>query len=342
MKRLHFIAVLALIALPATATDFAGHHLLIPITGRTPGLNGSQWRTDLVVTNAARQGEPVSVQIFLIVDGQVTSPVVATLWPRESRVLADVISSSFGKQQGTGLVLITTSEPDAKITARARIYNAGSERGQYGQTVPAMPLTKLSREAVLTGLSGVNGNRTNVGIANPGDKPAGVTISIYDVDGEFSGSFSTEVGAYQVLRLNDVFSHFQTGPLDGATIQVRSSHGVYPYASIVRSDSGDADFVGGVATEIDHSNDIVQPQCFPAATLSLAALPALGYSIIYKPGVEPYSTTSELESKHVFEAKSVYAFGMFYVETLTQAQIAALRCESSIRVVEQNGYVPLS
>ena len=37
MKRILFIVLLAVIAVPAAATDFAGHHLLIPIAGRTSG-----------------------------------------------------------------------------------------------------------------------------------------------------------------------------------------------------------------------------------------------------------------------------------------------------------------
>lgn len=341
MKRILLLAAVALFAFNAAATDFTSHHLLVPIAGRTPGAFGSQWKTDLVVTNAARTGEPVSVQVFFIQDGQLSQPMVANLWPRQSANMTDAIRGAFGKEQATGIILITSSEPDAKLTARARIYNTGSAGGEYGQTVQAMPLTKLSKSAVLTSLSGVNGNRTTVGIANPDATKAGVSISLFDREGEFRGSFTTEVGPYSVLRLNDVFSHFQSGPLDGATIQVNSSHGVYPYASIVRNDSGDGDFVAGAATEIDDAHNLVAPQCTAPAQLALAALPAVGYSIIYRPGVDPYSTTTTLESRHNFTAKNVYQFGVFYTEQLTQSQIAALRCEPTIRVVEQNGYVPV-
>jgi hypothetical protein len=340
MKRILLFAIVALFAAKATATDFTSHHLLVPIAGRTAGVLGTEWKTDLVVTNAKRNGEPVSVQIFFIDEGYINQPVVANLWPRQSANLVDVIGGTFGKQTATGLFLITTNEPDAQLTARARIYNTTAS-GQYGQTVQAIPLTKLSKSAVLTGLSGVDGKRTNVGIANPADVAANVSISLFDVNGDFHGSFTTAVGAYSVLRLNDVFSYFQAGPLDGATIQINSSHGVYPYASVVRRDTGDADFVAGAATEIDHTNDLVTPPCSSPATLSLAALPAGGYSVIYKPGIDPFVFTPILEGRHNFTAKHVYQFGVFYAEKLTQAQIAALRCESSIRVVEQNGYVPV-
>lgn len=341
MKRIALFAILALFAAKAAATEFASHHLLIPVAGRTAGAFGSQWKTDLVVTNAARTGEPVSAQIFFIENGTLSQPVVANLWPRQSANMTDAIRATFGKEQATGLILITTNEPDAKLIARARIYNTGSGNGQYGQTVQAMPLTKLSKDAVLTGLSGVNGNRTNVGIANPDMNPVGVSISIYNAGGDFSGSFATEVAAFSVLTLNDVFSHFQTGPLSDATVVVRSQRGVYAYASIVRNDSGDADFVAGAASEIDESKTVARPQCADPATLSLAALPAGGFSVIYRPGVDPWSTTAVLEARHNFKAKNVYNFGVFYAESLTAQQVAALRCESSIRVVEENGLFPV-
>lgn len=340
---LSFLSFLSLLtALPAKATDFAGSHLLIPIAGRTAGVNGSQWTTDLVVTNAARTGEPETVEIYFLVDGQITNPVLATLRPRQSAVLNDVIGTAFRKAQATGIILISTRTAGAKLTARARIYNTGSAAGQYGQTVQAMPFTQLSKDAYLTGLSGTGGNRTNVGIANPSDTQILLTVSLFDEEGELRGSFTPAVAPYSVLQLNDVFSHFQTGPLHGATIQVRSSGGVHAYASIVRNDSGDADFVTGTGVEIDDAGRIVAPQCASPATLSLAPLPGEGWTVIFKPGVDPFATTAALETKYGFTAKAVYHFGGFFSVGFSPGAIAALRCEPSIRVVEQNGYIPVN
>ena len=340
-KRLLFLAIVGFVALPACATDFASHHLLIPAAGRTPGAFGSAWRTDLVLTNANRRSEPLTAELYLVVDGVLTPPVVTLLNPLQTVVIPDAIKTAFGREEAQGLILIAVRDPDAKLTARARVYNVGSAHGQYGQTIPAMPLTKLSKEAYLPGLSGVDGNRTNVGIANPDSTPADVFISIFDVEGSFSGGFSTSVAPYSVLRLNDVFSHFQTGPLDGAMIKVRSSHGVYPYASIVRNDSGDADFVVATGTEIDESDVVAAPQCASPATLSLAALPADGWTVIFKPGVNPFVTTPSLEARHGFVAERIYQFGGFHTRYLTQKMIAAMRCEDTVRVIEQNGFVPL-
>lgn len=344
MKRLLSLSLLILllaIALPAQATDFAGSQLVIPIAGRTAGAHGSQWQTDLVVTNAARNGEPESVEIYFLVDGQLSHPVLTRLGPRQSMVVNDAVAALWGKQQASGIILISTRTAGAKITARARIYNIGSAAGQYGQTVQAMPFTQLSRDAYLPGLSGTEGNRTNVGIANPSDKEVLLTISLFDREGELRGSFTPAVAPYSVLQLNDVFSHFQAGPLHGATVEVKSSGGVYAYASIVRSDSGDADFVTGTGTVIDDTHRIVTPQCQSPAALSLAALPGMGWTVLFKSNVDPFITTDALETKYGFTAKSVWQFGGFFSEGFSPEVVAALRCERSVRIVEQNGYVPI-
>ena len=340
MKRLLSLAVLALLATGAFASDFASHHLLVPIAGRTAGAFGTQWKTDLVVANAARNGEPLTAEVYLIVEGRLTPPVALTLRPLQSFVMTDVIRGVFGRDNAFGIILIAVREPDAKLTARARVYNTTAS-GQYGQTVQALPLTKLSKEAVLPGLSGIQGNRTNVGISNPDAAEALVTISLYDSAGEFRGSFTTAVAPYSLLRLNDVFSHFQAGPLDGAMIRVQSSKGVYAFASIVRNDTGDADFVTATATELDESQAVVPPQCESPSTLSLAALPSVGWTVLYKPGIDPFTSTPELEARHGFDAEHIYLFGGFYTRALTPAKIAALRCEGDVRVVEQNALVPI-
>lgn len=343
MKRLVLISLLlGSVALDAGATDLTSSHLLIPIAGRTAGLGGSQWKTDLVVTNASRTGEPETVQIFFIENGSISQPVTALLQPRQTATMVDAIRGAFGKEQATGIILISTRTAEAKITARARIYNTGSAAGQYGQTVPAIPLAKLSKEAFIPGLSGIQGNRTNVGISNPDDTTALAAISIYDSNGEFRGGFGREIAPYSVLQLNDVFSHFdELGPLDGATVQVRSSGGVYAWASIVRNDTGDADFVIGAGTEIDTTHRVVAPQCAAPATLSLGPLPAEGWTVIFKQNVDPFVTTAALEAKYGFTAQQVFNFGGFSALGFSPEAIAALRCETTVRVIEQNSYVPV-
>ncbi|HEX2120414.1 MAG TPA: hypothetical protein VHL59_02130, partial [Thermoanaerobaculia bacterium] len=86
-KILILLALIAAVAAPAAATDFAGPNVVVPVVGRTAGAFGSQWRTDLVVMNAARTGNPLPVLITFVRNDGVEQQLHATLAPRESRVL---------------------------------------------------------------------------------------------------------------------------------------------------------------------------------------------------------------------------------------------------------------
>lgn len=251
MKTLILLTLIASVAAPAAATDFAAPNVVIPIVGRTAGAFGSQWQTDLVVMNAARTGNPQPVVITFIRNDGVEQQLEETLAPRESLVLKDVVKDTFGLDSATGIVRVAASDAGAKIAARARIYNTGSVAGQYGQIVHGMPATKLSREAYLPGLSAAEGNRVNVGVANPADATVAVFVSLYDESGEFHGAFGITVAPRSVRQINNIFQEFDDAPLDRGTIQITSTHGVYAYASIVRNDTGDADFITATAAKLD-------------------------------------------------------------------------------------------
>lgn len=244
------IIVAALLSLPAMGNEATGTELLVPVAARAAGAYGSQWRTDLTVTNTASLStEPVMVRlVFNGTDGRIDE-VAVPIAPHESFAARDVVRELFGAEAGVGTIRILTDEAHTRLTARARVYNTGSGQGEYGQTVPALSTTGLGLVTLLPGLSAMNGNRTNIGIANPSDQPVDLFLSLFDQSGEFRSGFSTVIAPRGLLLFNDAFSHFSVGVLENAMIQVSSTRGVYAYASIVRADSGDADFVAGIAIE---------------------------------------------------------------------------------------------
>ena len=340
MIRFVFPLLVSLVSLNVSATDFAGPNVLVPIAGRTPGALGSNWRTDLVITNVSRTKPVEAFVVFVLPDAQ-EQILQATIEPRASVILKDVVKATFGQETASGMIRVASTDPAALLTARARIYNTGSAQGEYGQTAQGMPMTKLARQAYLPGLSGVDGNRTNVGIANPTERTADVFLSIYQSDGESRGGFSTQIPPHTVRLFNDIFGYFQAGPLDGATLQVTSSEGVYPYASIVRNDTGDADFVTATGVEISSTDVIITPSCTAPAPIRLAVIPSPGWIVGLKEGFDPAQTSAVLAARYGFTVKNVYQFGAFFSEDMSATAIAALRCEMSVSYVEQNGRLPL-
>lgn len=227
-----------------TSAALAGE-LFIPATFRGPGAHDSQWRTEIAVSNLSRDVQVGSVLTTLTLHRQNAAPVSVTfpLAPREVLDVRDALHSWFGVTEGGGIVQVTWDETNARIAARARIYNV-TDTGEFGQGVPSVRADLLSSEHYLFGLSGVDGNRTNIGVSNPHGRAVVVWIGLYDTAGLERGGFVTEIPARSYRQFNDIFSHFQTGPLDAAMVRVSGVNGTaYPYASVVRNDTGDPTFI---------------------------------------------------------------------------------------------------
>ncbi|HYC92457.1 MAG TPA: hypothetical protein VEO54_24840 [Thermoanaerobaculia bacterium] len=240
MKR----SALLLLSLLLTTTAFAGE-VLIPAVYRGAGANDTRWRSEIVVSNVSHNlTAPTWTTITFHGDNGQTKEVRMPLSPKEVIALPDALAAWFDVESGGGIVRVTWDDaPNVRIIARARIYNVG-QHGEYGQSVPGVDTGRLVSEHFLPGLSGVDGNRTNVGVSNPGTQPTIVWLELIDTSGESRGAFATSIPARSYRQFNDIFSHFQAGPLNAAMIRVVSSETVvYAYASIVRNDTGDATFV---------------------------------------------------------------------------------------------------
>lgn len=236
---------IALAALLLLASSALAGEVLIPAVYRGAGLNGTLWRTEIVVSNVTTNPVllPVPTTVSFHRDNGETIEVHIPLSQMEVLAIPDAVHDWFSVENGGGIVRITWDVPNARIAARARIYNVG-EHGEYGQSVPGMETSKLVTEHFLPGLTGIDGNRTNVGVSNPYDTETLIWIELFDTSGLSRGSFATAVAPRSYRQFNDIFSHFQAGPLNASMVRVRSmSTPVYAYASIVRNDTGDATFV---------------------------------------------------------------------------------------------------
>lgn len=232
-----------LLTLTLTASAFGGE-IFIPATIRANGANGSVWRTEMSIANISTH-TPVPVQTTITLHREDAEPLSITMPLSKFEVISvsDALYDWFELEDASGIIRVTWDDANARIGANARIYNIGSG-GEYGQGVPAVNVGQLLSEVFLPGLSGVNGNRTNVGISNPHDLHAMVWVELIDTAGNSRGSFTTSVAPRAFLQLNDIFSRFQAGPLHGAMVRVTGVNAtIYAYASVVRNDTGDATFI---------------------------------------------------------------------------------------------------
>ena len=343
MKRIVLLSLaLFAIATPALA-DAGGANLIIPIAGRTPGALGSDWYTDLVITNLRPTDANVFVTFYPTNGSRMFTSLSIRGW--STLELRDVVATTFDRD-GVGMLRVDTSTPNARLTARAYIYNRGGNAGEFGQAIAAVPADSLQREHFISGVTRDEFRRTNVGIANPWPTEAPVLVTLLDPNGLELTTLTPRVAPQSLLLINDVFREFGMVPEGLSSIRVTSTNGsgVYPYASVVRSDTGDAIFVGGSGVDVRTSGNTTL--CSDPAVLVLAngRQSAGDWIVIFDRNVvtDPNYVRAVLPARHGFVIKYFYEHGFLgFSADLTPQQIAALRCEAGALSVEENVIVPI-
>jgi len=249
MRRMIWGLLLALSAAApnASALRIEDTTVVIPVIGRFAGLPPSIWRTDLFIANPYSPVATVTANFY--VTGGAMQQKTLTIQPFSTLSLPDVVLNTFGLTTAAGELELSCP---SGIEARARIYNAGSSVGEFAQAIPGIGKVHLGIESFVYGLSGINGNRCNVGVANPNDTAVSLQIEIRD------GNANTlyirsgiSLGPHQYLQYNDVFSTLGLTPQDNVTVYFTTAETpIYGFASIVRNDSGDPIFLFGTGPNV--------------------------------------------------------------------------------------------
>jgi len=233
----------------AQAIKIDGPTVVVPVVIHGPGAQSTQWRTDLWISNSCNVEKDITATYYPNANASSPSSFTIHMGMWSTIEIDDVVLSRFGFDNSRGLLLLTTPG-NSGFSARARIYNSGNPAGEFGQFVPGLALSNCNREAFIPGISGVDGNRANLGIANPTDHAFSCSVGLSDGDNNFIGGATVEVPAHSVVQVNDVFSTWGISPQ--SNVQVRITTGsnnnvIYAYASIVRDGTGDAIFIFGTS-----------------------------------------------------------------------------------------------
>jgi hypothetical protein len=323
-------------AVPVAAHDLGGNNLIIPIVGRTPGALGTEWRTDLVVTNL--EAEPLVIFVTLH-DGAYT--FTALDLPGYGTLQLDDVIHYLGRDNTTGILRVSSGGAHRRFIARAYVYNRGNPAGEFGQGVPAVPIDSLTQEHVLSGIVGLGGRRTNVGVANPWPTDADVLLTMHGADGELLGQAAYNVAPFGLLQINDVFKAWGIVPEPSPSIRVHSSVSVYPYASIVRNDTGDAVFVSGSGIHLADTGPATA--CGEPAPIVRAYRDepeAEDSVVVLQPGTSRAYVTGTIAYLHNITISEYYDDVPAFRALLTPEQMATLRCESVVALIRRDGTVP--
>jgi len=248
MRRIFLTMVLFLMAASIAGAQFVAPGASVPVVASLPGLNNTDWRTDVSVVNlAATQTSIVLLLLPEIRDGQpVFEPIISdpvNIAAGDQLTMRNIVESFFGLSDTKGALSVFSTD-GAPLVISARIYTYGDDGGSYGQNVEGV---QVANKAWASGISHDDFYRTNVGVYLPFEPPPGspirIHIRIFENDGDQVGSGTLTFRNVGVQQLS-LTAFGVNGLLDGYVEFecLDPTANFFAYASRVDEVSGDAVF----------------------------------------------------------------------------------------------------
>jgi hypothetical protein len=257
MKRTIVLAVLLATQL---ATAAFAKNKYIPAAGKSPGANGTYWRTDVRIFNPSAVDE-INVSLHFLpqgMDGRNISGRGFRIGRRETLVLDDVVSIlAPWATSAVGAIRIDSDHAHTNddFIVSSRTYTGTgdvSRPGTYGQFVPALEAADASRSAAVLHVASTPEVRTNIGVMNPTLEEVTVRFTLLGIEGQpFLESVPLVVPprSMQQWAMTDAFLFGSVVYAGNAVITADATAPVFTWGSVIDNHSGDAIFVRGIAQQ---------------------------------------------------------------------------------------------
>jgi hypothetical protein len=212
-------------AVPATA----GGSIMIPVVGRTPGANGTFWRSDVTLFN------PTFNRIVLTLGYDGASRTV-NLDGGATQVLSDVLST-FGQSSGSGALSISWSGGSSPVVT-SRTYTTVASGGTYGQSID--PVAAFASRQFVPGLRNDGSYRSNVGFVNGGVETETFDVKLLSPAGDELGRTVLTLAAGEQAQYA-VSALFPSVTAETFTLEVEGDGNaqLFAYGTMVDNRSGD-------------------------------------------------------------------------------------------------------
>jgi len=224
------------------ASSPPGRSLLVPAVAHVRGTADTLWRTDIVAVNRGSSTAEVTLTFLSSAELRTRTRSLpagsATEW-------GNVLETVFGFAPGdavSGSVRIDSTQP---LVAVSRTYNQTPD-GTFGQYEPALSAADALPAGTVGYLPLVRGGsdfRTNVGIANPGDRTVTARVRLLGRDGAQLGSdvmLAADPGRW--AQRDRIFASAGAEHEDFAAAEVTLSPAgarAWVYASVIDNATGD-------------------------------------------------------------------------------------------------------
>jgi len=168
--------------------------MLVPVAGSAPGANGTNFRTDVAVTNIGTAAAPVTLSYYAGSDAPITKSV--SLSPRQTQIFTDIVPSFF-LVSGRSIGAIIARPQGGQFAISSRTYTSAlGDPATFGTGVPTLPLSQSVRAGQSRQFGGVDDSttstvgaqrgatfRTNFALFETTGAPATVRVTVLSADG---------------------------------------------------------------------------------------------------------------------------------------------------------------
>lgn len=210
---------------------------IVPVVGRSPGANGTFWRSDVTIFNPGSGW----LSLTLRYGGKRKS---LFLTANETVVIPDIVEA-MGFESGTGTLVASWDDSTGAIIT-TRNYTPAPGGGTFGQSID--PAAAFTTETYVTGLRSDSSFRTNLGFVNGGTAPISVQLTLIGASGAQLSTASLSLNPDQLVQSSvaALFPGINAATLGSFTLHAQANTaGLFAYGSVIDNSSGDPVFFGG-------------------------------------------------------------------------------------------------
>ncbi len=229
---------------PASSGSALTNTWILPSSARKRGVGSSFYTTELTVSNTGPASASVSLR-FLghDRDGRTGPETGFTLAAGATRVIPDVLSTSFGLGDDYGAILVSSNVATLVVESTTSTPGGG---GEFGQGLRASGRNDLVGDDHARSIVGVRDDslfRTNLILTNAVEKAIDVDLNLFGTDGGVLGSLRVRLEPLGLKQVNEVSRALgASGEVAGARLVLSSATpgGAFAaYASVINNGTQD-------------------------------------------------------------------------------------------------------
>jgi len=219
-------------------TEPGDYAYVIAAAAHAPGLEGTQWVTDVVLHNPG--DDSAEAALWFMKSGQDNLGALGvgvSVAPGASQQIEDAVLSMFGENEAAGAILIGS---DHRLLVTSRTYNDASS-GTYGQFIPGRDVRNSiaqDQSVHLIQLTRTDTFRTNLGVANPTADSVRINVSLRNFQGKEITSRTFNVPPFGYIQKTDILG-LDTEDAFAVVSSSTPDASYFPYASVVDNRTGD-------------------------------------------------------------------------------------------------------